>query len=231
MQVTVDDLLSQIEKLQLMPAKDLEAMEGRWFRPGRQEVNDATRFCDWLRVNDYMTEFVISVLARGKADWLVWNQYRLTDQLRTGAQAGDYLATDPLDRVLRPQIGSPSAHQGPAWYEQFRPLAQRLTNVPDPVEAPPCRRMIFFFSGRFFIAPSRARNQESGVRKQESGGEGSRPCANRSRKFRACWPTCWIPWSIRSLPIVRRAPPLSPNLCVSCSRPKRKQAWRAWKKK
>ena len=132
MQVTVDDLLSQIEKLQLMPAKDLEAMKGRWFRPGRQEVNDATRFCDWLRVNDYMTEFVISVLARGKADWLVLNQYRLTDQLRTGAQAGDYLATDPLDRVLRLQIVSPSAHQGPAWYEKFRLLVQRLMNVHHP---------------------------------------------------------------------------------------------------
>jgi twitching motility protein PilT len=132
MQVTVEDLLSQIEKLQLMPAKDLDAMKGRWFRPGRQEVRDATRFCDWLRVNDYMTEFVISVLARGKADWLILNQYRLTDLLRTGAQAGDYSATDPLDRVLRVQIVSHGAGQGPAWYEKFRLLVQRLMNVHHP---------------------------------------------------------------------------------------------------
>ena len=132
MQVTVDDLLGQIEKLQLMPAKELSAMKGRWFRPGRQEVDDATRFCEWLRVNDYMTEFVISVLARGKADWLILNQYRLTDLLRAGSQAGDFLATDPVDRVLRLQIVSPSAGQGPAWYEKFRLVVQRLMNVHHP---------------------------------------------------------------------------------------------------
>jgi twitching motility protein PilT len=132
MQVTVDDLLSQIEKLQLMPAKELAAMKGRWFRPGRQEADDAARFCEWLRVNNYMTDFVISVLARGKADWLILNHYRVTDLLRSGAQAGDFLATDPLDRVVRLQIVSPSAGHGPDWYEKFRLVVQRLMNVHHP---------------------------------------------------------------------------------------------------
>ena len=67
MQVTVEDLLSQIEKLHLMTPEELTAVRSRWFRPGRQEVDDPSRFCEWLRVNDYMTEFVISVLGKGKA--------------------------------------------------------------------------------------------------------------------------------------------------------------------
>src|SRR5262249_31835859 len=41
-------------------------------------------------------------------------------------------ANDPLDRVVRVQIVSPRAAQGPAWYEKFRLVAQRLMNVQHP---------------------------------------------------------------------------------------------------
>lgn len=132
MQVTVEDLLDQMAKLHLMSSEELTAVRSRWFRPGRKEVEDATKFCDWLRVNGYMTEFVISVLGRGKADWLILNQYRLTDWLRDGAQAGDFLAADPLGRVVRLQIVSPRVAQGPDWYEKFRLIVQRLMNVQHP---------------------------------------------------------------------------------------------------
>jgi twitching motility protein PilT len=132
MQVTVEDLLHQMEKLHLMTSEELEAVRSRWFRPGRQEVDDATRFCEWLRVNGYMTEFVISVLGRGKADWLILNQYRLTDLLSGGAQAGDFLATDCVGKVVRLQIVSPQVAHGPEWYEKFRLVVQRLMNVQHP---------------------------------------------------------------------------------------------------
>jgi twitching motility protein PilT len=132
MQVTVEDLLDQMGKLHLMTSEELAEVKPRWFRPGRQDVEDATRFCQWLRVNGYMTEFVISVLGRGKADWLILNQYRLTDMLSRGAQAGDFLATDCVGKVVRLQIVSPQVAQGPEWYEKFRLMAQRLMNVHHP---------------------------------------------------------------------------------------------------
>jgi twitching motility protein PilT len=132
MQVTVEDLLSQIEKLHLMTPEELSAVRSRWFRPGRQEVDDASRFCEWLRVNDYMTEFVISVLGKGKADWLILNQYRLTDLLSAGAQAGDFLAVDCMGQGVRLQIVSPRVARGPDWYEKFRLVVQHLMNVQHP---------------------------------------------------------------------------------------------------
>jgi twitching motility protein PilT len=132
MQVTVADLLGQIAKHQLMSAEELAALKARWFRPGRKEVEDATRFCEWLRANDYLTEFVIAALGSGKADWLTLNQYRLKDRVRAGAQAGDFLALDPLDRVVRVQIVSPGVARGPDWYEKLRLAVRRLTNVQHP---------------------------------------------------------------------------------------------------
>src|SRR5262249_60669108 len=113
MPTSAEDLLTQIEDLQLMSAKDIEAAKARWFRPGRKEVQDAWSFREWLRVNGYLTEFVLSAVTRGKAELLTLNQYRLTDVLRTGAQAGDFRATDPLDRSLRLQVVSPAACLGP----------------------------------------------------------------------------------------------------------------------
>jgi twitching motility protein PilT len=132
MQITVEDLLSQMEKLHLMTPEELSAVRSRWFRPGRQEVDDPSRFCEWLRVNNYMTEFVISVLGKGKADWLILNQYRLTDLLTAGAQAGDFLAVDCMGQGVRLQIVSPRVARGPDWYEKFRLVAQHLMNVQHP---------------------------------------------------------------------------------------------------
>jgi twitching motility protein PilT len=124
----VEELLGQIAQHQLMAPKDLEAMRSRWFRPGRREVDDSARFCAWLRVNDYLTEFVLAALA-GKADRLTLNQYRLTDLLRDGPQAGDFLATDPLDRLLRVQVVAPALAGDAAWLDRFRQAVRRAMNV------------------------------------------------------------------------------------------------------
>src|SRR6516165_2507709 len=129
MQRSAEDLLKQIEDLHLMSAKDIELVKSRWFRPGRKEIQDAARFGDWLRVNDYLTDFVLSALTRGKADRLTLNQYRLTDMLRTGAQAGDFRATDPLDRILRLQIVSPAVTMDSARAEKFREAVRRVMQV------------------------------------------------------------------------------------------------------
>src|SRR5262249_61295443 len=132
MPTSAEDLLTQIEDLQLMSAKDIEAAKARWFRPGRKEVQDAWSFREWLRVNGYLTEFVLSALTRGKADRLTLNQYRLTDLLRAGAQAGHFLATDPLDRALCVQIVSPAVAQGSAWFDKFRQAVQRVMSLQHP---------------------------------------------------------------------------------------------------
>src|SRR5262249_18363841 len=54
MQSTVESLVAQIEENHLLSPKDLEAVQARWFRAGRKDVQDAARFCEWLRVNNYL---------------------------------------------------------------------------------------------------------------------------------------------------------------------------------
>jgi twitching motility protein PilT len=126
---SAEDLLQQIENMHLMSAKDIEAAKSRWFRPGRKEIQDAARFSEWLRVNDYLTDFVLSALTRGKADLLTLNQYRLTDLLRTGAQAGGFRAMDPLDHGVRLQIVSPTVTLDPIRADKFQQTAQRAMQL------------------------------------------------------------------------------------------------------
>jgi twitching motility protein PilT len=129
MKATVEELLGQIEHLHLLSREDFAAMRARWFRPGRKDVQDAARLSEWLRVNGFVTEFTLSALSNDTAGRLTLNQYRLSDQLRSGAAAGDFLATDPLNRVLRVQIVAPALARDPAWFAKFRQTAQRLMAV------------------------------------------------------------------------------------------------------
>jgi twitching motility protein PilT len=135
MGMTVDSLVGQLEEQHLVSARDLATVRARWFRPSRKEVNDATRFGEWLRVNAYLTDFVLAALTRGRADRLVLNQYRLTEQLRSGPEAGDFLATDPVDHVVRVQILSPALAGDAAWFGRFRQLVQRLMKIQHPAVA------------------------------------------------------------------------------------------------
>jgi twitching motility protein PilT len=132
MRFTVEDLLGQIEQHHLMSTLDLEAVKARWFRPERKAAEDVTAFREWLRANDYLSEFVLTAVTRGQADQLTLNQYRLTDWLRGGPEAGDFLATDPLDRVLRVGIVSPAATHGPAARERFQEVVQKLMSLEHP---------------------------------------------------------------------------------------------------
>src|SRR5262249_41080140 len=88
---SVEDICQLIEKYRLMSSKDYAAMRRRWFRPNRQEVADTERFCKWLVLNRYLTDFVSKVLLGRKSDQLVLNEYRLQDQLISGPMAGAYL--------------------------------------------------------------------------------------------------------------------------------------------
>jgi twitching motility protein PilT len=129
MQATVETLLGQIEENHLLSPRDLEAVKSRWFRTGRKDIQDTARFSEWLRANDYLTEFALAALLRDKASQLTLNQYRLIDLLRSGPEAGDFVASDPLDRRLRVQIVAPAVTQIPARLERFREAVQRLMNV------------------------------------------------------------------------------------------------------
>jgi twitching motility protein PilT len=135
MSSSAEQLFTQIEKLHLISPKDIEAVQSRWFRPGRKEVQDADRFCDWLRVNDYVTDFVLSALTRGKADKLILNQYRLTDVVRTSERTSDFLATDPLDRSLRLQVVSPAVARDPDRAERLQQAVQKAMQVQHPAVA------------------------------------------------------------------------------------------------
>jgi hypothetical protein len=117
---TVEEICKLIEQYKLMSSNHYATMRTRWFRPDRKEVADVERFKNWLVLNRYLTEFVAKVLSGRKSDQLVLNQYRLQDQLISGAMAGAYLALDPIDRTVAIEVLSANSASDPAVLAQFQ---------------------------------------------------------------------------------------------------------------
>ncbi len=132
MQATADDLVKQIETYHLMTAKEVGAVRSQWFLAERAEAHDGARFCEWLRANHTLTDFVLVALSRGRANRLALNKYRLIDRLQTGPEAGDYLAADPGDRRVHVQIIAPALARDLARFGRFQQVAQRAMNVRHP---------------------------------------------------------------------------------------------------
>lgn len=132
MQQTADDLVKQIETFHLLSPTEVAALRTKWFLAERAEQHDAARFCDWLRANHSLSDFVLSALSRGQANRLALNKYRLIDRLQSGPEAGDYLAADPADRHVHLQIIAPSVAHDATRFGRFRQVAQRAMNVRHP---------------------------------------------------------------------------------------------------
>src|SRR5947209_4652412 len=132
MQHTVEELCEAVERFQLMPSKDLAAMRARWFRPTRQGAADVDKFCRWVVLNGYLSEFVVGVLMSGKGAELELNQYRLRDRLTTGPMAGAYLGTDPLSRPVAIEILAAANARDPAVAVAFQEAARQAMRVDHP---------------------------------------------------------------------------------------------------
>jgi serine/threonine-protein kinase len=129
---TVEVTCQLIEKYKLMSSKDYAAMRARWFRPGRQDVDDPEAFRKWLVFNRYLTGFVAKVLAGRKSDQLVLNQYRLQDQMISGPMAGAYLALDALDRQVAIEVLSSKSVKDSAVLMGFQKVAAKAMEVDHP---------------------------------------------------------------------------------------------------
>jgi serine/threonine protein kinase len=129
---SVEEICKLIEEYRLMASNQYAGMRSRWFRPDRKDVTDVEQFKLWLALNRYLTEFAIKILAGGKADQLVLNQYRLQDQLISGPMAGAYLALDPVDRQVAIEVLSAKSAADTVVLTQFQQAALKAIKVHHP---------------------------------------------------------------------------------------------------
>lgn len=95
---SVDELYQDLHRYRLVDDGDLTALRARWSRPDRTDAHDPEHFLRWLALNHYVSPFVVRLLAAGRVDQLVLNQYRIQDQIAHGPMAGSYVGTDTKGR-------------------------------------------------------------------------------------------------------------------------------------
>jgi hypothetical protein len=129
---SVEQLAEAIEQSGLLPARELAALRARWFRPGRAEVADPERFAGWLAANHYLTPFTLALLRSGKAEQLVFGDYRVHDRLGDGPWAGSLLAADALQRPVVLDLLAERHARDPAALRAFQEAAKRAIEVRHP---------------------------------------------------------------------------------------------------
>lgn len=98
MSTSVTAFFDSIAKHQILGATDLERLKARWGKPGRENPDDATKLARWLVVNQNLTAHQSKKILEGKAEELVFGNFRIKDAVETGPLAGWLIAEDNLHR-------------------------------------------------------------------------------------------------------------------------------------
>src|SRR5437867_3800044 len=99
MALTVEAMCDALLLSGIMSSDDVASLKQRWFKPNRADAQDADKFTKWLVMNQYLTELQATMLAKGQADNLFLNQYKMLDKIGKGRMAGIYRGSDPQGQI------------------------------------------------------------------------------------------------------------------------------------
>lgn len=129
---TSRELWDTIDRLRLLPTGEAERVKARWFREGREGVEDVTKFAGWLVANDFLRKYAIEEVRHGRADSLRVGNYLLLGRHDTGPHAGAFLASDTLSRQVLVDLVDEKLAADPDVVRAFEAAAERVMGVQSP---------------------------------------------------------------------------------------------------
>ena len=121
----VGTICDTLERCQLLSSADMAALRTKWFAPQRKDADDPAKFAHWLVVNRYATDFVVQAIRHGKGDHLVFKQYRVHDQIKSGPMAGALMATDPRNHKVAIEVLAQDTDEATARWASFTSSKKR----------------------------------------------------------------------------------------------------------
>jgi serine/threonine protein kinase len=129
LELPATQICDDMERLQFLTSAEMNAIRERWFRPDRQEIDNPDKFCQWLVLNGYVSDFVARAFLSGKIELLVFNGYKLRDRIAGGPMNGSYLATDSLGRWVALDILAPAQASDASVLQAFQKAARQAMRV------------------------------------------------------------------------------------------------------
>ncbi|MFO0844897.1 MAG: hypothetical protein U0797_21300 [Gemmataceae bacterium] len=129
---TSRELWETIERLRLLPTGEAERVKARWFREGREGVEDASKFASWLVANDFLSKYAIDEVRHGRADRLRLGNYLLLGRHDNGPHAGSFRASDTLGRQVLVDVVDEKLASDADVVRAFEAAAERVMGVQSP---------------------------------------------------------------------------------------------------
>jgi serine/threonine protein kinase len=132
MELSVQNVYGLLLRSRLLPLDEARTMFRRWESTARDSVANAERFTKWLVAEGYLTDYQVSLLARGHADGFFLDQYKILERLGKGRMAGVYKAVHRLGPVVAIKVLPPSRARDPQLLARFQREAQLALSLKHP---------------------------------------------------------------------------------------------------
>src|SRR5438105_11282060 len=120
MEYSVENLCGLLIRSRLVASDEVKALYQRWLADAKGAAADPKLFCDWLVARGHVTDYQVSLLARGLPDNFFLGHYKILDRLGQGCMAGVYKAAHPSGQVVAVKVLPPSKAKNPHTLGRFQ---------------------------------------------------------------------------------------------------------------
>jgi serine/threonine protein kinase len=126
---SVEAICNQLARSNLLAPDAVRTIHKRWKNEAQGNAGDTERFSKWLVSNGFLTDFQVGVLARGFADLLFLDDYKLIERIGQGRMAGVYKAIHKFGQVVAVKVLPASRAKHPQVAARFQREARMAVRL------------------------------------------------------------------------------------------------------
>jgi tRNA A-37 threonylcarbamoyl transferase component Bud32 len=128
---SVETVCNLLGRSRLLSAEQIRTLHKQW-QTVAPNAEDVAAFGEWLKANDYLTEFQLNLVLRGQVDHLFFGPYKLLERIGKGRMAGVYKAVHTLGQPVAIKVLPPSKAKVPELLGRFQREARLAMKLKHP---------------------------------------------------------------------------------------------------
>ena len=118
-QPSIESVCNLLAKSRLLTPEQVRGVFQSW-RAAARDGTDVAAFTQWLIDNQYLTEYQVGLVLRGKVDHFFFGPYKILERIGKGRMAGVYKALHTLGQIVAIKVLPPSKAKDAQTLARFR---------------------------------------------------------------------------------------------------------------